>query len=284
MSRALYGEDELTSDEIRQWFETPDATLLVAQLDDGRLGGYADMVDHGAEHLRFPIDFRVPPGERGDEIGRALLEAMEARAAELAAPTATVRLFVPSTYDLARCLAEERGYEPFRHSFQMRLEFDAELPAPECPQGISVRTFVPGQDDEAVYEAHMEAAADGFEGSRWPYENWRRWAFTESFDPTLWFLAEDGEEIAGLCLCRIEGQAGPELGWVNWLGVRRPWRRRGVGRALLLRGFAELRAKGKRGVGLGVDGLSPTGALHVYEQAGMHVARRFDLYEKPLTA
>jgi mycothiol synthase len=256
--------------------------MLVAELEDGRLGGYADLVDVGQEHLRFPIDFRVPPSELSSEIGNSLLESMETHAAELAAPGATVRIYVPSTYDLARRLAEERGYEPFRHSFQMRLELDADLSAPECPDGVFLRTFVPGQDDEQVYDAHMEAAADGFEGARWPYEDWRRWAFVDPFDPTLWFVAEGGAEIAGVCLCRIEGQAGPELGWVNWLGVRRPWRRRGVGRALLLRAFAEFRERGKRGVGLGVDGLSPTGAVRLYEGVGMHVARRFDQYKKPL--
>lgn len=256
--------------------------MLVAELGDGRIAGYADFVDQGQQHLRFPIDLRVPPSELGDEIGRALLAAMEARAAEVAASGADARLFVPSTYDLGRRLAEERGYEPFRHSFQMRIEFGGELPPPELPDGVSVRTFVPGQDDEAVYDAHMEAAADGFEPGRWPYESWRHWAFAGSFDHALWFVAEDGAEIAGLCLCRSEGQAGPELGWVNWLGVRRPWRRRGVGRALLLHAFAALRERGRRGVGLGVDGLSPTGAVHLYEQAGMHVARRFDQFKKPL--
>jgi ribosomal protein S18 acetylase RimI-like enzyme len=71
---------------------------------------------------------------------------------------------------------------------------------------------------------------------------------------------------------------------VNVLGVRRPWRRRGLGRALLLQAFAEFRSRGRRGVGLGVDGLNTTGAVRLYEQVGMHVARRFDHYRKPLRA
>jgi ribosomal protein S18 acetylase RimI-like enzyme len=141
---------------------------------------------------------------------------------------------------------------------------------------------VPGQDDEAVYEAQDNAFADHFEHARWPYENWRRWAFTESFDPELWLIAEDGAEIAGVCLSRAEGSAGAEVGWVNVLGVRPPWRRQGLGRALLLQAFAEFRTRGKRGAGLGVDGLNTTGAVRLYEQAGMHVARRFDQYQKSL--
>jgi mycothiol synthase len=259
----------------------PDLVILVAEID-GRIAGYADLTDQAAQHLRFWIDLRVPPGGSGEEIGAALLEAMEARAKQIALPGGTVRVFVPSNHDLARRLAESRGYEPFRHSFRMRIDFDGELPEPEWPQGVSVRTFVPGQDDEAVYEAQDDAFADHFEHARWPYENWRRWAFTESFDPTLWLVAEDRAEIAGVCLCRAKGGAGAEVGWVNVLGVRPPWRRQGLGRALLLQAFVEFRTRGKRGAGLGVDGLNTTGAVRLYEQAGMHVARRFDQYQKSL--
>ncbi len=242
------------------------------------------MVDHGHEHLRFPIDLRVPPGEHALEVADALVEEMEARAAASAARGATIRLFVPSAYDAVVGLAKRRGYERFRHSFEMRIELDGELAAPRWPEGVSVRTFVPRQDEEAVYEAHQEAFADHFESTRKPYESWYGWAFGESFDPTLWFVAEDGDRIAGVCLCRGESGAGGELGWVNVLGVLPPWRRRGLGRALLLHSFAEFRARGKRGAGLGVDGLNTTGAVRLYERAGMHVVRRFDQYRKPLSA
>ena len=89
--------------------------------------------------------------------------------------------------------------------------------------------FVPGQDDEAVYEAQQDAFADDFEHARWPYENWRRWAFTESFDPSLWLVAEDGDEIAGVCLCRAEAGAERRAGVGQRAGCAAPWRRRGSG-------------------------------------------------------
>jgi mycothiol synthase len=269
---------------MRSWFEMPDLVMLVVERPDGRIAGYADLTDHGEKHLRFPIDLRVPPGEGAPEVADALVAAMEARAAEMADEGATVRLFVPSTYDLGLRIAEARGYEPFRYSFHMRIDFDAGLQSPEWPEGISVRAFVRGADDEAVYEAQGDAFSDHFEHARWPYENWRQWAFGESFDPSTWFLAVEGDEIAGVSLCRADAGPGGELGWVNVLGVRRPWRRRGLGSALLLHSFAEFRARGKRGAGLGVDGLNTTGAVALYEGAGMHVARRFDQYRKPLPA
>ena len=269
--------------EIASWFEMPDLVMLVAELPDGGVAGYSDMTDSGLEHLRYPIDLRVPRGEDAAEIADALLAAMEARVAETARGGASARLALQSVDDMAAGVAERRGYEPFRHSFQMRIEFDGEPPPPELPAGVSIRTFEPGRDDEAVYEAQDEAFSDSFEHTRWPYDNWRQWAFPESFDPTIWFLAEEGTEIAGVCLCRPEGHAGPEFGWVNVLGVRPRWRRRGLGRALLLHAFQEFRARGMRGVGLGVDGLNPTGAVRLYEQAGMYVAQRLDQYAKPLS-
>ena len=80
--------------EIRSWFEMPDLVMLVAEVD-GRIAGYADLIDQAEEHLRFPIDLRVPPGNC-QEIGAALLEAMEARAKQMALPGGSVRVFVPS--------------------------------------------------------------------------------------------------------------------------------------------------------------------------------------------
>jgi mycothiol synthase len=266
---------------LRSWFEIPDMPMLVA-LSDGNIAGYADMTDAGLEHRRFGIDLRVPPGEQARAIATALLDAMEARAAEVAVEEASVRTSVFSPDEQGRQLVEQRGYELYRHSFRMGIELDADLAAPEWPDGISVRAFAPGRDEEAVYAAHQESFEDHFEHAHWPYENWRQWAFTESFDPTLWWIAEDGGEIAGVCLGRGEAGAAGELGWVNVLGVRRPWRRRGLGRALLLNAFTEFRTRGKRGVGLGVDALNTTGAVRLYEEAGMHVVRQFDQYRKRL--
>ena len=107
---------------------------------------------------------------------------------------------------------------------------------------------------------------------------------TGALDPTvlvpeLWFLAFSGAEPAGIAMCN-PSPGLPELGRVQVLGVRRPWRKRGVARALLLHAFAEFRSRGLTGAMLGVDAESLTGADRLYEQVGMHVAARFVVYEK----
>ena len=99
-------------------------------------------------------------------------------------------------------------------------------------------------------------------------------------EPELWILAMDGDEVAGMALCASRRAGQEDLGWVSSLGVRRPWRRRGLALAILRRAFGLLAARGKSRVGLGVDSQSLTGATRLYEKAGMHVVRELYEYER----
>ena len=133
-----------------------------------------------------------------------------------------------------------------------------------------------------VYEAVEESFADHWDHVRGSYDEWAAFLMDGSFEPLVWFLAVDGGEIAGFSLCRERQPGRPDTGWVRQLGVRRPWRRRGLALALLLHSFGELHRRGRTSVGLGVDGENTTGAVRLYERAGMHVERRFDTYERRL--
>ena len=112
-----------------------------------------------------------------------------------------------------------------------------------------------------------------------PFKEWRLHHLeAESSDPTLWWLAWDGDELAGYVI-PVCGELGAEIGD---LAVRKPWRGRGLARALLLASFRTLRDRGQAVARLWVDAQNVTNAVRVYEAAGMHVARRFDVLEKPL--
>ena len=100
----------------------------------------------------------------------------------------------------------------------------------------------------------------------------------ENFDPSLYFLATAGDQIAGMALCFFK----QEKGWVQILGVRRPWRHLGLGMSLLNHAFGEFYRRGARVVELGVDAQNPTGATRLYQRAGMQVAHEFVVYEKEL--
>lgn len=179
-----------------------------------------------------------------------------------------------------RRLLEARGYAPVRGVYQMSIGLGQAPPAPEWPQGIEVATFAPGRDERRAYEAVEDAFRDVWGRPRNTFERFLGFTRQEGFDPTLWFLAEDGGEIAGSCLCKTVAGRGE----VDVLGVRRPWRGRGLGLALLRHAFGEFYDRGVREVGLSVDAESPTGAPRLYVRAGMRVAEAYAVYQKELRA
>jgi mycothiol synthase len=282
-STSLHGVAETSLDDVETWLTAPNLDpehdIRVALDGDGRVLGYADVSDDGGEHRRYWADLRVRP-DAGAATGAALLDAMEGRAREAAAPGAIIRGFLAGHDERTRALFDAHGYRLVRHSLRMLIELDGRPPEPDWPEGIHVRSFEPGADDEPVYEAHMESFADHWEFVRFSYEEWRHWMLRPPHDPSVWFLACDGDEIAGVCLCRPEETGEPDMGWVSALGVRPPWRRRGLAHALLRHAFAEFHRRGKAKVGLGVDAENTTGAVRLYKRAGMSIVRRYDIVEK----
>jgi mycothiol synthase len=181
-----------------------------------------------------------------------------------------------------RPLLEElnaRGFRLIRHSLRMEADLATEPPPAVWPEGIDVRSFQAG-DERTFYDVHNETFRDHWEPVVLPFEEWLHW-FVESpqFDPGLWFIAEEGEEPAGIAICSNR-PTEPDVGWVGILGVRRQWRKHGLGRALLLHAFAVFRGRGLRRASLGVDAENLTGATRLYESAGMRATHRFDIYEQ----
>ena len=283
-SRELYGEQEESAESMRLWLTgpalDPETDIRVAVVD-GVLRGYVD-IDADPEPI-FWADLRVPLFE-SDDVRSALVEWAENRAKERAAGKAGARLrfFAASGDEPVKALLVTRGYRPIRYFYRMRIELAEDVPEPEWPAGVTVRAATP-VDAQTAYDVHQEAFEDSWQHNRTPFEEWQHWFMHEQFDPTLWFLAEDGAEVAAVAVCREhDGEAG--LGWVSVLGVRRPWRRHGLGRAMLLHAFREFRRRGFHAGALGVDAASLTGANRLYESAGMRVVRQSDVYDKELRA
>jgi mycothiol synthase len=190
------------------------------------------------------------------------------------------RLHVHVVNDEGRRLLEQRGYEHVRFFWRMEIDFDAEPPPPAPPPGFSLRAYEPGADDEALHAMHQAAFAGHWEFTPHPLESWLHWRTTRSdYDPQLWELAFEDDQVAGAALCF--GEHG--RGWVLDLAVGPRWRGKGVGLALLQAGFHELARRGFTHVGLEVDSENETGATRLYERAGMHVTRRYATYEKRLS-
>jgi len=282
VSVALYGSPEVSANDVRLWLQAPGFDLerdaVVAEGEDRSVVGYGDLSDASRDGSMIWID---APTRLGDsETANVILQELEVRAEERLASDGRLKAFVAERNTAYAAVVEARGYALVRHSFRMEADLSYEPATPEWPEGITVRPFRPGEDDERFYEVQEETFADQVDSEPMTYEEWRHWSFRDPFDADLWFLAEEGDELAGILVARSERAGDETVGWVSVLGVRRPWRRRGLGRALLLHSFHALRARGKPRAGLGVDGSNPTGAVQLYEAVGMRVVRRSDHWEK----
>lgn len=274
--------DELCNDWSTSGFNL-ETDAWVVTTSDGHVVGYEELFNQYA-HASLRGDGYVHPDFEGQGIGTALLHALEARARkeiELAEPEhrVFVRNAIMSSDTAAIEMHESEGYQPVRYIWRMEIELDEAPPTPAWPDGIELRPFDLEQHNYLVYQAHQDAFRDHWGSVPRSYEFWQHHMVEEeAFDPSQWYIAWDADDIAGYALCRYRnGNA-----WVGTLGVRRPWRKRGLGLALLYHSFGEFFKRGDRLIMLGVDSKNPNGATRLYQKAGMHVASEYVFYEKEL--
>src|SRR5262249_9290244 len=197
---------------------------------------YGEVTDHG--YGQIWADCYVHPDFTGRGLGTTLIRLTEARARKLVANAPTgARVALGNGVLLndapARELMEHAAYRLTRVHWRMAIELSAEPPAPEWPAGITLRTFAQGQDERAVFDLIEEAFQDHWGHVPRRFEEWLQRMERSDFDPALWFIAEQGAQIAGVSLCWQRR----DTGWVGTLAVRRPWRARGLGTALLHHSF-----------------------------------------------
>jgi mycothiol synthase len=273
---ADYGQALRTLDDLRKIWQSINIEVDTCTAHaDGHLAGYAELLEGDSPYIYL--------AERGNvDLAFQLLRILEDKA--VAHKTKNVRLFtkISEKNNTLLQLFASNGYRSNLSFLMMELEMDEPPPAPEEVEGITIRPFVKGQDEQGTYQADEEAAEDKGYHTPLSYEGWvkRMRMETESFDPTLWFLAFEGNEIAGAALNVYD--ADTNIGWVDHLSVRRAWRRRGIGRALLLHSFGEFYRRGIRHVKLNVDSKSLTNAPRLYEQVGMNTVQQYHIYTKEI--
>ena len=277
---ADFGEMLSTEEQLRARWEVPGFDLArdawVAVGADGQVFGYAEVQSDTPQSW---FSLRIPPAQRGRGIGEPLLRAIEARAA-MHPGTTTLLTQVSDRNDDTRQLLERAGYGRDLAFRIMTLALDSAPPTPEWPEGIAVRPFVVGRDEQATYEADEEASLDKGYHRPLDFAGWVERMGLGKVDPALWFLAWDGAKVAGVALNYVAPATG--IGWVDHLGVRRPRRRCGLGMALLRHSFAAFHARGIREVRLSVDERSQTSATRLYERAGMTTLQHYHIYRREI--
>ena len=286
--------DRMTPDALRGEWEDSDWNMeeegIVVLAPDGKIVGWAEYYDR-LGHVK--IDCRVGtvlPEFRGQGLEEELLAWVERgarRHAALAGPQHDVWLFcgVVDT-DRYRCeLLERTGFEIGRWFTSLEIDLDDSIGEPAWPEGIELREMIPGRDERSHFAVKRESFADhwgtidlDFEEE---YERFLEWTkVMVGYDPSLFRAAWDDEEIAGICWTFPEHDGNREEAYLSHLGVRRPWRGRGIAKALMLDAFRECRRRGLKTVSLGVDAENDTGAIDLYEKVGMRTRRRIRLYTK----
>ena len=267
--------------------------MLIAEVD-GQIVGEAN----GTATIRgegYPVHMlwgRVHPDWRRRGIGRALFRWNERRARdraaaepELGGPRAVIGGFASEFEPGSIALFESEGYRNFRYAFTMIHRHVQAAETIEMPEGIELRPVTPDQH-RTIFEADDEAFADHFEHRPATEEDFVATFSQPDLDTSLWKIGWDGDQVAGGIMTTIWKEENEALGvkraWLESVFTRRPWRRRGLARALIGATLVELRERGIEEAMLGVDAENPTGALALYEGLGFEVKVRAMRYRKPL--
>ena len=274
--------EELANEWKNEGFSVERDAVLV-ETRDGRVVGYEEFFNE-KDHYHLNADGYVHPEFKGLGIGTSLLRFVEAHARkEIALAEPDLRVFIRGSIDNkdteAHSLHKTEGYFPIRYHWRMEIKLQEAPPSVIWPDGIELRPFVKDKHAIVVWEAQNEAFRDHWGSHDVTFEDFAHNRFAASkFDPTLWVVAWDGDEVAGFSINRFR----MGIGWIGTLGVRRPWRKKGLGLALLEHSFGEFYKRGMTTIGLGVDASNPTGATRLYQRAGMYVASEFATYEKEI--
>lgn len=288
-----WGEPDANEQQIKGSYEMPGFDIehdtLLVETEPGQPLAVVEFYDFGDQHndayVYIAVHHRCP--ERQAVAGYLMAWADQRGVTLLEQAQPGLRVFLDVNVsardpELATVVSS-RGYKSVRHSWHMEIQFDSPVLEAQWPEGITCRTALAGVDERAIYEANMDAFSDHWGFAPQTYDRWlHSQTKIEDYDPSLWFLAVDGDEIAGFSLCVPERGDVKGLGWVNDLAVRRPWRERGIGLSLLQQSYFELQRRGCTRVGLSVDSESLTGATRLYERAGMRQTRQHERFEKEL--
>jgi mycothiol synthase len=292
-SEDVYTVEVLENERLHASGWDPARDELLAERDGVIVGVARVSVDLMASGEQiFEVLVRVDPALRGRGIGRALLRRAEERVRERAPrePHDGPRLvatFATDTAAGASVLYESEGYRPVRYFFHMVREDLEGLAEPVVPEGLEVR---PVRDDDIpkIFDAEEEAFQDDWMEAVPTEEDRRRYLGRPDVDPTLWQVAWSGDQVAGIVFPAIDAEANTRYGrrrvLLDAVAIRRPYRRRGLATALMLRALHAARDAGMTSADLWVDSTNISGANRVYERLGFRVALRATSYHKELAA
>jgi mycothiol synthase len=268
----------------------PGRDLVLVEIEDRlvALSGVERTVRDGI--ATYFVSGWVHPEHRRRGIGTALLTWNLRRAAERAASEApgmpvAAQGFAENSEVGHLALLAGAGFEPVRHFFLMHRPHLNGVPEAPVPDGIELRPVTADQH-RAIFDAESEAFLDHWGSHEWGDDRFRTTFAKSELDTSLWVVAWDGDQVAGVVenwvWAEENSKLGVKRGWLERISVRRPWRRRGLGRAITAASLVRLREAGLGEAMLGVDSENANGALGLYESLGFAIYQRAAAYRLPI--
>ncbi|HRK90185.1 MAG TPA: GNAT family N-acetyltransferase [Anaerolineales bacterium] len=274
----------------------PETDMLMVEDGKGDLAAYVrvdwDVDDERRQVFGFP--FNLHPTARIPLLYSHLLEWVEKRSREVAAETkaastSILRAFLRNVEKdaMLQSALEGQGFSPVRFMNRMSRDLNEPIEVPAMPEGLEVRP-VPESHYRAVINALDEAFQDHWGHSPIRDADYQAWSSSPVFKPSLWQVAWDGDQIAAGVLNTVDEEVNKQFniqrGMTDPIFTRRPWRKRGLARTLLMRSLQMFKDMGITEAMLGVDTQNPSGAFALYESCGFKPVMRSVIYEKNITA
>ncbi|OKH52240.1 GNAT family N-acetyltransferase [Calothrix sp. HK-06] len=274
-------DDGVSVQELREEFDMPSVDkALDWQLwenEDGILIGFGDLwITEPNEVIDGFLSIYVQPEARGNGLEIEIIEWADVRMREVKIARGfpvKLRTGARSTYTERIKLLESNGFTIDRYFFRMERNMNEPIPEAHFPNGFALRCMNGEQDVEAWVDLHNNSFIDHWNFHPITVEMLKHWLQESSYRRDLDLLATASDDsFVAQCYCYINlesnARTGRNEGHVGILGVRRGFRKIGLGRGMLLSGLQRLKQAGVDTVQLGVDADNPNGALRLYESVG----------------
>jgi len=288
----------ITSDELIESYSHPQNfdpknDILLVEVDRDLIGvGSVTWSDRRSGLRIYTHQAHLLPHWRGMGIRHFMLRKNEARLREIAeseesSKKRVVEIWTNLETNHWKSVLESSGYNPSWYVFEMVRSLDEDIPNLPLPEGVEVRPVDIG-NYRVVWNAAKEALRDerDYSDERWSDVSYDLFTKSRKFTPELFQIAWAGDEVVGGVHNFIDEEENAALdrawGHTEIIFVRRPWRKRGIARAMIAKSLMLLKERGLEFATLDVDAENPSGALRLYESVGYRCDKRFVFYRKPM--
>ncbi|WP_179884739.1 GNAT family N-acetyltransferase [Bacillus sp. AFS015802] len=270
----VYGEIQTSEEEIEEMLKSIPESDRRGLWHDGELAAISILTEK--DHRLPSLVMANPTDQMNRYIVEMVNELVSSAKSGKKTGNETKTLILSANLEVEKRAFEECGFIPTRYWFQMKKDLE-NLTIPATPSPYTISSFNPATETHDLHELFEEVFSDHFDYHPTELEEFKQRFLRPSFDPTLWYLLKDGDQLVGFILCSVNHDT--KMGEVTHLGIKRNLRRNGLAHLLLYYAFWELEGRGMKTAALSVDSDSYTDATIVYQKAGMYVFRGFTRYD-----